>query len=146
MKEKFRIYLCGGMGKFGKARFGENNSWREDIKEQLEEICHKVSCCNPNDHFSFLDDSTFESDKEVMEFDLHKLRNSDLVIVNFNDPQSIGSASEMAIAYERRIPIIGFCEHGEEKKLHPWLKCFSNRIFTEREDLILYVIHHYLND
>lgn len=141
------FYLCGGMGLFWKERFNEGNEWRVDIKDRIEQISNgKVKCCNPNDYFNFLDRSTYESDKEVMEFDLYKVRNSDLVIVNFNDPKSIGSACEMAMAYELKIPIIGLCENGEEKILHPWLKEFCNRVFTDREELILYVTKHYVKE
>lgn len=141
------FYLCGGMGSFGKERFDESNEWRVDIKNQIEEISNeKVKCCNPNDHFNFLDDSTYNTEREVMNYDLHKVRNSHLVIVNFNDPSSIGSACEMAIAFERKIPIIGLCENGEEDILHPWLKQFCERIFTDREDLIYYLIQNYIND
>ncbi len=140
------IYLCGGMGRFGKERFEEGNKWRVDIKNQIENISNKKAiCCNPNDHFNFLNDTNYESQKEIMEFDLYKVRSSDLLIVNFNDPNSIGSVCEMAIAYDRKIHIIGLCENGEKESLHPWLKEFCNRIFTDREELILYVIQHYIN-
>lgn len=140
------FYLAGGMGKFGIEQFDKSNKWRVDIKNQIEEIsCGKVKCCNPNDHFNFLEVG-YKTQREPMEYDLHRIKNSDLIIVNFNDPDSIGTASELAIAYDRRIPIIGLCENGEENKLHPWLKEFCNRIFNDREDLILYVIQHYVND
>lgn len=133
------------MGLFGKERFNESNEWRVQLKNQFEIYSNgKCIFVNPNDHFCFLDDSTYESEREIMEYDLYKVKHSDLLIVNFNDPKSIGSACEMAIAYEKHIPIIGLCENGEKKELHPWLKCFCNRIFTDREDLVLYVMHHYI--
>lgn len=142
-----KFYLCGGMGTFGKERFDDSNEWRVDIKSQIEEIsAGKIKCCNPNDHFNFLNESDYDSQKEIMNYDLYKVRNSDAIIVNFNDPKSIGSACEMAIAFDRRIPIIGLCENGEEDSLHPWLKEFCERIFTDREELVLYLIQHYIND
>lgn len=135
------------MGLFGKERFNEANEWRVCLKEKIEDMSNgKVKCCNPNDHFSFLDDYAYESEKETMLYDLDKVRKSNLIIVNFNDPKSIGSACELAIAYELKIPIIGLCENGEEKMLHPWLREFCNRIFKNKEDLILYVIKNYIND
>lgn len=141
------FYLCGGMGKFGKERFDESNEWRVDIKNQVEQISEgKVKCCNPNQHFNFLDDITDKSTREIMEYDLYRVRHSNAIIVNFNDPNSIGSACEMAIAYELKIPIIGLCENREEKLLHPWLREFCNRIFTDREELVLYLVQHYMNE
>lgn len=132
---------------FGKERFDKGNEWRVDLKNQIEQISDgKAICCNPNDHFNFLDKNDYLNDREIMEYDLHRVRKSDVVIVNFNDPKSIGSACEIAIAYQLRIPIIGLCENGEEKVIHPWLKEFCARIFTDREDLVLYVMHHYLNE
>lgn len=141
------FYLAGGMGLFGKDRFDEGNTWRVDIKDRIEQISNgKVKCCNPNDHFNFLDRNTYESEREIMEYDLHRVRNSDLIIVNFNDPKSIGTACELAIAHELKIQIIGLCENDEENYLHPWLKEFCCRIFTDREELILYVTKHYIKE
>lgn len=141
------FYLCGGMAKFGKERFDEANEWRIDIKNQIEQISEgKVKCCNPNQHFNFLNETTYKSDRETMEYDLHRVRHSNVIIVNFNDPNSIGSACEMAIAHELKIPIVGLCENGEEKLLHPWLKEFCTRIFIDREELVLYLVQHYMNE
>ena len=55
---------------------------------------------------------------EGMEFDLNRVRSSDLIIVNFNDVYSLGTMAEIATAYERRIPIIGLNENNQD--LHPW--------------------------
>lgn len=141
------IYLGGGMGKFGKEQFDKANEWRIDLKNQLENICnnYKVHCINPNDYYSFLDDSAYDSDKEVMRFDLHKVKSSNLVIMNFNDIYSLGSMAELAIAYDRGIPVIGLCEDGEENQLHPWQREMTEKIFTDREDLVLYVLNYYLD-
>lgn len=140
------FYLSGGMSKFDKKNFNTSNEWRIDIKNQLEEITNKkVYCFNPNDHFNFLDNTAYISEKEIMEYELYKIRKSDAVIVNFNDPTSIGTACELAVAHEYGIPIIGLSEHGEENILHPWLKEFCVRIFADREDLVLYMIQHYVD-
>lgn len=145
----YHIYLAGGMGKFGKEKFEESNAWRVDIKNQLENICcnYKVKCCNPNDHFNFLKEPEYLTDREVMEFDLHRVRKADLVIVNFNDIHSLGTMAEIATAYEMKKPVLGLCEdyEGQIKDLHPWQKCMVNRLFTDREDLVLYVLKHYLD-
>jgi len=141
------FYLCGGMTLFKKDRFNEGNEWRVDVKNKIEEISNgAVKCCNPNDHFNFLKDDIYVSEREIMEYDLYKVRNSDVIIVNFNDPKSIGTACEIAIASEYKIPIIGLCENGEENILHPWIKELCNRIFTDREEMILYLIQHYVSD
>lgn len=135
------------MGKFGKERFNEVNEWRVDIKNRIEEISEgRVRCCNPNDHFNFLNNNDYKTQREVMNYDLFRVRNSNFVIVNFNDPESIGSACEMAIAFEHRIPIVGLCDTDKEDNLHPWLKEFCERIFNDKEELIFYLVQHYIND
>ena len=144
----FQIYLAGGMGKFGKDRFFESDNWRKYCKTTLENYetdRYKVHIINPNDYFSFADETPrYASQKEVMEFDLNKVRNSDLIIVNFNDLKSLGTMAELAIAYEHRIPVIGLCSEENYPMLHPWQKEMSNRIFSDIDELIKYVIEYYV--
>lgn len=142
----FQIYLCGGMGKFGKENFEESDAWRRYCKETLESYessRYKITCINPNDYFNFKEEiPQYKSQKEVMEFDLFKLRNSNLVIVNFNDMYSLGSMAELAIAYERRIPIVGL--NVTEEKLHPWQVEMCNRTFSNIDEMLDYVEDFYL--
>ena len=141
----FIIYLCGGMGKFGKENFDECNVWRKYCKQTLEayECAYKVTAINPNDYFNFVDEPPlYNTENEVMRFDLHKLRNSNLVIANFNDMHSLGSMAEVAIAYDRGIPVIGLNESGQQ--LHPWQYCMCPKIFDNPEDMLLYIKNYYL--
>lgn len=140
-----KIYLAGGMEKFGHKNFEESNNWRLYLKNALENISdtYKVICVNPNDHFNFKEKG-YESSREVMDYDLYRVKESNLIIVNFNDPNSKGTMAEIAIAYEKRIPVIGLCETSVE--LHPWQYNMCNRIFDNIEELILYVAKHYLTD
>lgn len=144
--KNIEIYMAGGMGKFGKDNFEESNTWRRYCKDTLESFesdRYKVTCINPNDYFSFVQDpQLYESNREVMELDLHKLRNSDLVIANFNDMYSLGSMAELAIAYDRRIPIIGLDINKQE--LHPWQIEMCNRIFHDINEMLDYVEDYYL--
>lgn len=144
MKDYF-IYTAGGMGKFGKKNFDEANGWRKYCKQMLETCMsnYKVTVVNPNDYFNFVDDPPqYKSQDEVMCLDLNKLRNSDLVIVNYNDMYSLGSMSEVAIAYDRRIPIIGLNKEGQD--LHPWQVCMTERIFEDIDEMLDYIKDFYL--
>ena len=139
------IYLCGGMGKFGKDNFKESNSWRTYCRRAIErcESTYNGITINPNDYFNFVDEPPlYKTHDEVMRLDLHKLRNSDLVIANFNDKYSLGSMAEIAIAYDRRIPIIGLNESGED--LHPWQTAMCERIFENIDEMLDYVEDFYL--
>ena len=75
--KQLSVYLAGGMGKFGKDEFDKANTWRVLTKQFLENNdCNvDVFVTNPNDYFSFADDKPmYKSQKEVMEFDLNRLR------------------------------------------------------------------------
>lgn len=144
MKQLF-VYLAGGMGKFGKEEFDKANTWRMLVKQFLEnnEYEVEVHCTNPNDYFSFTDDTPqYKLEREVMEFDLNRLRKSDLIIVNFNDMYSLGTMAEIAIAYEKKIPIIGL--DVDKQELHPWQIEMTNRIFDNMSELFEYLENFYL--
>lgn len=144
MKDYF-IYLAGGMGKFGKENFDEGNKWRIYCKDALEKFdCdYMVRVVNPNTYFNFLDEPPqYKTQAEVMRLDLHKLRNSDLVIVNFNDMYSLGTQSEIAIAYDRGIPIIGL--DVDNQNLHPWQIEMTERIFNDVDEMLDYIQDFYL--
>ena len=141
----YQIYLAGGMQKFNKEDFAIGNAWREHCKSALEnyECDYKVKAINPNIYFSFADkEPKYSSDAEVMRFDLHKVRNSDLIIVNFNDMWSLGTQSEIAIAYDRGVPVIGL--DVDNQKLHPWQRCMCERIFDDIDEMIDYIEDFYL--
>ena len=140
----YSIYLAGGMGKFGKENFDKGNNWRKYCKYTLENFDSnkKVTVINPNDYYNFVDEPRYKSEKEIMEFDLHKVRESDLVIISFNDMYSLGSMAELAIAYERRIPVIGL--DIDNQSLHPWQVEMCSRIFIDVDEMLDYVEDFYL--
>ena len=133
------------MGKFGKENFSEGNEWRKYCKNVLEncDSTYKVKSFNPNDAYNFVDEPPkYNSEREVMEYDLYKLRNSDLVIMNYNDMYSLGSMSELAIAYEMKIPVIGL--NIDKQKLHPWQVEMTNKMFYDIDEMLKYVKKFYL--
>ena len=137
-------YLSGGMTKFGTEEFNKSNCWRKEVKNIIEELSeHNILCLNPNDHYNLTTDKTEFTDMEAMRLDIYKLRRSELVIYNNNDPYSRGSMIELGIAWERGLPIITLNENNEE--LHPWVKDMSERIFDNKPDLINYLTQHYIS-
>ena len=138
----FNIYLAGAMSGLS---FEEQNNWRKAVKGKLENTCsiYRINCINPVDYYNFEDESKYDNETEVMNFDLHKLKHSDLVVVNFNRPESLGTMAEIATAYELRIPIIGLKD--ESTKLHPWQECMCSKIFTSLDKMLYYVQDFYLS-
>lgn len=140
--ETIKIYLSGAISGIS---WEEQTKWRRNVVDAIKynyDVSKKPVFFNPVQYFNF-EEKRYKSEREVMEFDLNALRKSDLVIVNFNDPSSLGTCAELAIAYELKIPILGL--NKDEKELHPWLECFCNRIFTGIRDLVDYTVEFYLN-
>lgn len=141
--ETVRIYLSGGMGSL---TFEEQSKWRNQIQDAIkfgDYDCEKKPLFfNPVNYYNF-EEVRYRSEKEVMEFDLNALRNSNLVIVNFNDPKSIGTAMELMLAKERNIPIIGFGVNGQT--IHPWLLECCTRVCETLREVVEHAVDFYLN-
>lgn len=141
--ETVKIYLSGGMGNLS---YEEQSKWRKQIIDAIKfgdyDYEKKPIFFNPVNYYNF-EEVRYKSEREVMQFDLNGLRNSDLVIVNFNDPKSIGTCAELAIAHEMRIPIVGINKDGQE--LHPWLECFCDRMCESIKEAVEYVVEFHLN-
>ena len=137
------IYLAGGMGNLD---FEEQSKWRRQIMDEIKfgdhDYEYKPLFINPVDYYNF-EEVRHKSENEIIEFDLNRVRKSDLIIVNFNDPTSIGTAMEIAVAKELHIPIVGI--NIGNKQLHPWLKCSCMRICEDLREAVEYVVEFFLN-
>ena len=141
--ENFKIYLAGSMCN---STWEEQTKWRKQIREAIlfgdYDYTKKPVFFDPTQFYNLVE-KRHKSESEVMEFDLYNLRSSNLVIVNFNNPNSIGTAMELATAKEIRIPVIGLNKDGKE--LHPWLESSCNRICNDMRELVSHVVEFYLN-
>lgn len=138
----YQIYLTGDetLKKFNE-EYERKNRWMSTFKNRLESFeCANVKVINPNMYFSIYKNSY----REFMELRLNKVRKSDLIIVNFFDVYSLETMTDMAIAYERKIPIIGLNEANKELHFNQVAMC--NRIFTETHELLDYVEYFYLTE
>lgn len=140
---EFKIYLSGGMSMLS---FEKQTLWRRRVVnaiwcEEYEHGCKRASFFDPTMYYS-LEEQEHRSEREVFEFDLNAVRKSDLIIVNFNQPNSIGTAMELMLAKELRIPVIGLNEDGVE--IHPWLECCCTRICDNMNELINHIVEFYL--
>ena len=141
--ETCRVYLSGGMGSLS---FEEQSKWRKQVINAIlfgdYHYEKKPIFFNPVDYYNFTE-VRYRSEREVMEFDLNALRHSDLVIVNFNDPKSIGTAMELMLAKERNTPVIGFGVNGQT--VHPWLLESCTRVCDNLREVVEHVVDFYLN-
>lgn len=136
-------YLSGGMTKFGVTEFDKSNDWRKSLQEKIAYMTDgEILVFNPNQHFSMVTDPSEFTDREAMNIDIYKLRQSELMIYRNNDPYSRGSMIEFGVAWERNIPIIIFDPDNNE--LHPWMKSMSQKICKEETELLWYLEDHYM--
>lgn len=125
--------------------FEEQYKWRQRIIDAINyqyEHEKNASFFNPVNFYNF-EDKRHKSEKEVMEFDLYNLRNSDIVIVNFNNEKSIGTAMELMLAKEYKIPVIAFGVN--EKNIHPWLLECCTRVCDNLKEAVEYTVDFFLS-
>lgn len=140
--ETIKIYLSGGMGALS---YEEQSKWRQQVMDAIKynyECEKKALFFNPVNYYNF-EEVRYKTQREVMNFDLNGLRHSDLVIANFNDPSSLGTCAELAIAYDMKIPIVGI--NKDKNELHPWLECFCDRMCESIKEAVEYVVDFHLN-
>lgn len=146
--DNYYVYLAGGMEGLS---WEQQNEWRDKICFSLNNLAetynapYNIIVCCPPKYFNF-EIKKHDNEREVMEFDLNKVRHSDLVIVNFTyKPISLGTMAEITTAYEHKIPILGICEDETVfANLHPWQKEMCLRIFDSIDKIINYIAWFYL--
>ncbi len=125
--------------------------WRRYVKDFFEKNTDDYRVINPTDYYQY-GKNYHKTDKEVFRFDLRKVSNSDIVLVNLNDiRESIGSCIEVYEAYKNNIPVVGFLDDELPvekiiKLIHPWIYCCVDRIETGKDSLnkaLNYIIDYY---
>ncbi len=134
---KFKIYLAGKMGGLS---LKEMNTWRLQAKSLLE-VSDRIATQNPCDFYNFERDRSTYTDLEVKRFDLFLVKNCNLVLVNLDHPDSIGTAIEIHMAHDVwNIPVIGF---GTAIN-HPWIETSIDKKLNSLEEAVDYINEFYL--
>lgn len=137
---KFKVYLCGKMTGLS---FNEMNGWRNSARvlfSQLYKDFH-ITVFNPCDYYNFDLDPNSYTEKEVKKFDLYHVRTSDVVLINLDHPDSIGSAIEVHMAHDEwKIPVVAF---GKTKN-HPWIMESVDKFCDTLEDAVEYISDFYI--
>lgn len=141
--DTFKIYLSGSMMD---TSWDEQTKWRQQFQNAIKfgdyDYKKNVIFFDPTQYYNF-EEKRHKSEREIMEYDLYNLRNSNLVMVNFNHSKSLGTISELVLAYEHRIPIIGLNSSGED--LHPWIECCVTRMCENLKEAVEHIVEFYLN-
>lgn len=144
-KDKLTIYLAGKMSGLCK---NDYCVWRSELTNALMiKSClldSSIQVINPSDYFDF-DNMDRHLEKEVMQFDLNMVRQSDIVIVNVNGvSSSIGTAIELYEANLLNIPVIAYTEGDVVDDIHPWIEnCFST-VQMNKDELVDYIRDFYM--
>ena len=146
MKE-ISVYLAGCEGWYYNNLPSNNyySEWRKAVEEWCEKFACNINVINPCNYYDYKD-NYHKSEIEIKRYDLHRVRNCDVVLVNLDHiKDSVGTLREMFCAEENNIPIIGFYEFNGEStswaddryKTEPWLLDACLRIEDDETSSLL---------
>ena len=139
------VYLAGKMNGLS---YDEMNKWRIRADAALHNAGYttgtKVRANNPVNYYNF-EKQEYQSDKEVMDFDLALIKKSDIVLVNLDGlDSSIGTAIELYECMNSKIPVIPFGTDNAYWKLHPWVSLCITRKDDSIESSVEYIKNFYM--
>ena len=141
-----QIYLGGKMAGLNTE---EMNEWRQQfikiISPCAENYNVKLTCVNPCKYYNF-EEIRYQSQMEVMKFDLAKVWQSDILVVNIDGlSTSIGTIIECYDAWDSGIPVLAFGDKDSYKNLHPWIKNCITRCDPSMLETIEYIKDFYMS-
>lgn len=136
-----QIYLAGAIQDINP---NQARSWRDNLAVNIYNVTQGAwRCFDPCDHMNEFGEVM--SADESLTYDLDQLRHSRLMVASFEFTQkSVGTLIELGVAYESRIPIVGY--NPEKTELHPWIKAVCTHICTSENGLYQFLCDHYLNE
>lgn len=112
----------------------------------MTEICnyYDLQIINPIDFYNF-EEKRYQSEEEVMEYDLAHVISSDIIVVNLDGlSSSDGTKIELHDAkYHNHIPVVAFGDRQFYENLHPWVKRNITRVEESLDDVIRYIQEFY---
>lgn len=138
---EFTIYLAGGMSGIPSEEYTKRRKTIKGLLFLRKPDNLLLNIIDPSKYYNY-DFKYHETEKEILRWELNKVRNSNLIIVDLTVEKSVGTIIELAIAYENKIPIIGV--NVDKENIHPWLEEICDRTFTNINDGVDYVTGYYL--
>lgn len=137
---KVKVYLAGKMSGL---TYEQMNSWREKATDILKmKSDYRIHTENPCHYYNFELDPTTFTDKECKEFDLWLVKNCDIILVNFEYPDTIGTAIELELASRWHKPVIAF--NGNKETVHPWMQLCITKWCNTMEEAIEHILDFYV--
>ena len=124
--------------------FDEMYNWRKKAKEKLlymsSDTGYEIYVVNPVDFYNF-ETIEYQSEAEVMDYDLYHVEHSDFLIVNANGLcDSTGTQIEIFDAWKHGIPVFVF---GNYKHPHPWIERCITRFEPDIDSVVKYLKNFY---
>ena len=117
-----------------------SKQWRKDVAEYYKNSDCKVNVFIPDNYFMY-DTNEPKTTKQCRTHFLHKVKTSDIVIVNLSETlNSVGTGMEVQKAIDNDIPVIGF----GTKNVYPWLEDSCDVIFDTIQEALEYVTEYYI--
>lgn len=129
---KYFVYLAGAIGCYYKEnKIEKSTEWRKRAEKYFDKYSETIKCINPCDFYDY-GSNYHTNDYEPMRFDLRKVKESRVVLVNLEDLyRSLGTSDEILYAYINDVPIVGFLEDESLiNTVHEWKLCQIDRIET----------------
>ncbi len=139
------IYECGRMSGL---TTNQMRAWRDYFKTAITQVAENIGVnlrvINPCDYYSF-DVKRHQTEDEIMKFDLARVKESDLVVVNLEGLNvSVGSMIECYEAWKNDIPVLAFGNDKDYETLHPWVQCCITRRDKNYRECINYISDFYM--
>lgn len=142
--DKTTIYLAGGITGLS---MDEASSWRVLARDLFKTFGEgRFRCFLPTDHYSEFANTHSVNERAAMNYDLYKLRRSDILLINMNNPKSLGTMAEISLAHELKIPMVAYIDKEAVDKVHPWQECMIDEWFASLGDAVDFIINNYHPD
>ena len=124
--------------------FDEMNNWRKDAKSKLlsmaDDTGYRLTVFNPVDFYNF-EIIEYQSDEEVMDYDLFHVEHSNFLVVNADGLEdSKGTIMEIFDAWIHKIPVFVF---GDYKHRHPLIERCVTRFEPDIDSVVEYLKNFY---
>lgn len=135
-----KFYLCGKMSGMS---LEDSNEWKERfISNMLNRGIYKIEFVNPSKYYNY-ENHVHKTEKEIMLWELRKVRECDLLVVNLDRiNESVGGVFEIIEARNNGIGVIGINEN--RYAVHPWIMEYVDRVEDNFDDLCSYITKYYM--
>ena len=141
-----KIYTAG---KMSGTSFEEQMKWRNELQYQLQKFADTpITFIHPPLYYNY-DEINHKTEAEIKEYELSKIRECDIVVVNLADINTtvgthfeLGFINALNMFGNKHVYVIGI---GDMDNVHPWIELSIFRHEPDIESACDYIINYLLN-